>query len=79
MSIAYTILRKSGMGHSLSETLVDLIREGRVYSAWELFQVKYPSKVDRLILINKARSIYSTVKHRDETSILVEKCLDYLT
>ena len=79
-TVAERILVECGVGKNAAMELIAMIREDRLYAAWEFFQTIQPSRLKRTIMIQKAVSKYRGYKkdELDDTSILVERCLEYL-
>lgn len=80
-TVAERVLRDSGVGRETTLELIALVREGRMDAAWDFFMMLYPDVKKRAIVVNMAVARYAFYKKNnslDDTSILIEKCLQYM-
>jgi hypothetical protein len=80
-NIAEKILISCGIGQGSALELVALVREDRLFAAWELFLIIEPDPAKREKIIKKACRLfikYKLLGKSDDTCNLVEKCFTYL-
>jgi hypothetical protein len=79
-TIAERILIECGVGCDAVQELISLVREDRIYAAWNFFQIICPDKTKRANMVKTALTKYAIYKKGklDDTSALIEKCLLYV-